>query len=75
MSPEEREKAKKRLEQRKARKREVIESNLKYLTSNYPQEYKDELIKLMEYVYDDAYRDGQDWAIQTFELLKRSEGK
>lgn len=67
MSPEERERARRRLEQRKARKREVIERNLTFLTSTFPQEYKDELIILMEYVYDDAYRDGQDWAIQTFD--------
>lgn len=66
MSPEELERARKRLEQRKKRKHEVIASNLKFLTNTFPKEYKEELIKLMEYVYDDAYSDGQDWAIQAF---------
>lgn len=69
MSPEELERARKRLEQRKKRKQEVIANNLKFLTNTFPEEHKEELIKLMEYVYDDAYSDGQDWGIQAFSNL------
>ncbi|RRJ62384.1 hypothetical protein EHV15_05035 [Paenibacillus oralis] len=58
-------------EERVSKKRSTVEKNLKYLGAGFPEEFKVDMVRLMEYMYEDGFNDGQEWSLNAILQAQR----